>query len=190
MELSEAEEFEKEFWRYYIFLEKKVAILNDYIEFEKSNLKVYSREIYGLLQLVGSEIETVMRKISNLDDERYTIKDYRSNILACFPTIRDEVIRTDIGTDFFPFKDWSEAKPSKSLSWWESYNKIKHNRKTAFKKANLGNLLISLSALCLLERLFLKSKGKEHVEEESEFFRISGFEKPYDRLAFSSGVHE
>ena len=47
--------------------------------------------------------------------------------------------------EFIPFKDWNTDCYT-PLSWYKSYNEVKHNRYDKFQKANLCNLM---NAFCM-----------------------------------------
>jgi hypothetical protein len=47
-----------------------------------------------------------------------------------------------------PFKGWSVAKPV--LPWYAAYNNVKHNRRTEFRRANLGVFVEALAGQFVL----------------------------------------
>jgi len=57
---------------------------------------------------------------------------------------------------FSPFRDWNDAQPTKSLKWYDSYNKIKHNRETEFQEAKL---LHSINAIIAVHILLVSQFG-------------------------------
>lgn len=85
---------------------------------------------------------------------------------------------------FEPFKEW-ETQPE--LSWYQAYNKSKHDRKTQFREAKLENLMNAVSGLLVLLTsqfrdqdfspgpMLLSSGGYDYYEAESAigyFFRV------------------
>lgn len=49
-----------------------------------------------------------------------------------------------------PFGNWNAKAPTQSLSWYDAYNKTKHNRSSYFGEATLANCLSAIAAnLCL-----------------------------------------
>ncbi len=81
------------------------------------------------------------------------------------------------------------ADNSKSPFWWNDYNFVKHARTSRddsgvlnFSKANLKNVVYSLSALYLLERLYMEKKynistfpkGSPLSPPESKLFCLLG----------------
>jgi hypothetical protein len=49
-----------------------------------------------------------------------------------------------------PWQNWQEAQGNASPDWWESHQKVKHQRDQYFKEANLGNVLKSAAGLLVL----------------------------------------
>ena len=45
-----------------------------------------------------------------------------------------------------PFRGWSAAQPTKSLTWYDAYNKTKHDRSSHFSQATLWNCLQAVAA--------------------------------------------
>lgn len=55
--------------------------------------------------------------------------------------------------------------PLKKNTWWNDYNSVKHSRLDSFHKANLNNLLHSLSALHILNLVYQVSLRQEWIED-------------------------
>jgi hypothetical protein len=49
-----------------------------------------------------------------------------------------------------PFKGWNKAQPTKSVPWYDSYNKVKHDRGGNFEESSLINMVNSVAALHIL----------------------------------------
>lgn len=49
-----------------------------------------------------------------------------------------------------PFKNWSNSSPTASLTWYDAYNKTKHNRTSNFSQATFQNVLTSVVACITL----------------------------------------
>jgi hypothetical protein len=56
----------------------------------------------------------------------------------------------DLG-QFSPFYSWKRSCPTKSLSWYDAYNAVKHHREERFKLATLGNLIDAAAALHIMQ---------------------------------------
>lgn len=68
-----------------------------------------------------------------------------------------------------PFSDW---KNGENLSWYQSYNKSKHDRATNFKEASLENLLGAVTGLLAL--LSSQFHNKSFSSEDSVLIREEG----------------
>lgn len=163
-------------WRYYLILEEKFIELTKYIEPVEKNFDTYSLELVHQLQMIGSEIDVVMKVICESEPNvslrnRPNIQDYYPIILQKFPDIKS------LSVDFYnlsykPFEDWNEQCPSQSLTWWQAYNGVKHNRVVEFEKGNFKMVMYALSALCMLEMLYIKeiSNIVDRPQKESDIF--------------------
>jgi hypothetical protein len=49
-----------------------------------------------------------------------------------------------------PFKDWDAANPTKSLIWYDAYNRTKHDREENLKLATLHNAVQSVGAAVVM----------------------------------------
>ena len=175
--------FLRDFWRYYIHLEKRFAGSLDYVELDECNYGTFSNYYASLLQSIGAEIDHFMKVYCGYPvSERHIIDDYASSILPDeeFNITEQKVL--GVGTDIVisPFKDWNSKCAAKSLFWWDAYNNVKHNRSENFKKANLENVLYSLAALYILEMNQLKRIANEDPNAldipspESDYFQLQG----------------
>ena len=80
----------------------------------------------------------------------YKTNDYY--VLADILKLKNYAIRFHRHHDFgtlTPFKDWSKDNPTKSLVWYDSYNKIKHDRENNFELANMKNAIDSVAAFAI-----------------------------------------
>ena len=66
--------------------------------------------------------------------DRYTL---------CFQNIKE------LG-EISPFKDWDQLNSTKSLSWYDAYNYIKHDRINNKEKANMRNAIDSVMAFAVV----------------------------------------
>lgn len=146
-------ELTKNYWNYYLTLEKRFLSTSNYVELDSRNLNTFSNEFAQLLHSVGAELDNFFKVYCgyNLTD-RKTIADYAAFIFSSYPEIKEQKMKViDSDIELQPFKDWDQSQPAQSLSWWKAFDQIKHNRYGNFEKANLDNLINTLSALFLLE---------------------------------------
>jgi hypothetical protein len=145
-------------WRFFLSLEKDFVVMQNYIEVDPVNFKVFSLELSKLLQISCSEIDSVLRLLcSEIDtkcgfsaheDRNGNISEYKKIIFRRFPEIENsEIFLPHLLTGSIkPWQGWTNKKPPK---WWVSYNLIKHYRHSSFSEATLENVINSLSALML-----------------------------------------
>jgi hypothetical protein len=168
-------------WRYFLSLERDVAVLRNYIEITDRNFDTYSIEIFKILQLACSEVDSVLRVICNKIDPTTDYHDattftgnislYKKTVLRRFPNIhKTEILIPGLP---HPIKPWGEWGNSKSPDWWNEYNKAKHYRHSSFSYANLRNMLMAMAAL-MVSILYLyrisENKAKANPFPLPQFF--------------------
>jgi len=179
-------EFIQNHWTYYLMLEKKFINTTMYVEISTHNYSTFSHEYASLLQIIGAELDSFFKVYCgyNAEDEK-NIADYAKYIFNEYPDIKNQEIEV-IGKDITvqPFKKWDKTKAKKSLTWWNSFDKIKHNRVGNKAHASLKNVLNILSALFLLEMKYLsKISSEQNVpdipDEESSIFKLKDWSFKY-----------
>ena len=138
-------------WEYFLALDADLERAVRFIAPEPANFSAYSLELARLLFGACSEIDVVAKalcvklvqesKCENIDDYRTVIvKKYQK-----FPTIKAAIPR--YGLEFQPWVNWGSGT---NPAWWQSYNKVKHERTSHFPEANLKNSLDAVAGLFLL----------------------------------------
>lgn len=148
--------------RAFLLIQKDLQNLFEYIEPSDTNLDTYSFRIHELLMRTCIEVEANFKAILKeniynpldkqnkpLSEKKWNIHNYRivnkthhlSSYKVSIP------IWDGIRSSFEPFAEWSTTT---ELSWYQAYNSSKHDRKSAFKKANFSNLLNAVSGLLVL----------------------------------------
>ncbi len=131
-------------------------VLFNFIEPDDINLSVYSHRVYELFLRTATEFESNCKGI--LKDNGYAKSEKDMNMqdyfkLASIARLSEYKVTFDRWTSlhvFMPFAEWNEASYA-PLSWYRSYNNVKHNRYSNFNQANLDNLINSYAALiCIL----------------------------------------
>ena len=153
-------ELSRRYWKYYRMLEGKLLESADYVEIDQRNFQTFSNEYALLLQAIGAELDNFFKAYCGFNPtDRKNIADYAGYILQEFPGITTASVKIN-GTDIWlaPFQNWNTATPAQSLTWWEAFADIKHNRVGNFTEANQENVLNAMCALYLLElRMFTKA---------------------------------
>jgi len=135
-------------WEYYLVLENDLLATTRYVE--PNQLETFSFEYQKIIVLGCCEVEAVFKLLCpemEKDKKNKNVNDYREVVLGKFPKICEcEVSISRAKLTIKPFEDWQNT----SLSWWQAYQKVKHNRTNHFTHANLKNALYTLSALQIL----------------------------------------
>lgn len=144
-------DFERFFWGQYLILEREFIDSLDYIEFDTSNFATYSNKYAKLLLQIGSEVDNTLRDICNLQG-RTNIAQYATYMLNKYPQITNQGVKViNRNISLVPFAGWNILQPAQSLSFWDSYNSVKHDRIQNFNKASLEAVSNGLAALFIIE---------------------------------------
>jgi hypothetical protein len=129
-----------------------------YVEPSAANYQTYGHKMRELLLLTCTEIETQWRALLEENTrkenwrDRYSTVDY---VRLKEPLRLDDwsVSLTDYGHlgEFTPFARWSDTAPTKTLTWYDAYNAVKHHREAAFSKATLEAVLNASAALHIMQ---------------------------------------
>ena len=136
-------------WNYFIALERDLDVTSRYVEFCRSNFRVYSIEFAHLLFAAASEVDVIAKLLCERlrpGAPHGNINEYRL-VLATLGLHKAKVFVPRYGLTLKPWANWAR---SKNPDWWKSYNNVKHQRDKHFKEATLQNALNSLGALLLL----------------------------------------
>lgn len=123
-----------------------------YIEPCKKNMGTYSHKIRELLILACMEVEnqwlTFFKKPSaSIQESRYTTNDYVKLCKKCFLNEFQVTFKNYHDVEpISPFREWENTNPTKSLTWYDAYNKTKHDRNISFSEAKLMHVLNAVSA--------------------------------------------
>lgn len=122
----------------------------------ESNFETYGHQIRNLLILATTEVESSLTAILRANSVSplqnfYTTKDY----VRLKKTLRLDEFEVSLShypwlSPFSPFLDWDANQPTKSLSWYDGYNKIKHNRETEFQESKLEHSIRAVIAVHIL----------------------------------------
>lgn len=180
-----------QFWTHYLSLEKELQEISEYVAIDWRNKTIFSFKIMQLYFAVCTDIDSIFKHIRSnipnyaniIEENNLTIKDHKAMIDNHFPNIKQTKVGINFGgssLEFQPFKalfDFHKKKKeeqkrengkydkSKSEGWWSDYNSVKHSRLDSFHKANLDNLLQSLSALHILNLIYQVSLRQEWRED-------------------------
>ena len=177
------EEFKKIFWKQYILLEKELLKTDDYVTIDKDNYKTFSAHYIYLFLNICSEIDSMAYEYCKYIDKSGKCKQINivhklCKIVESDPSIQNVAVKTKYPYSKITFVPFQKFDENKSASWWQDYNKVKHNRADTPEKgipnyqlANLKNVMYAISALYILcNKFFDKLDGEDCILDESKLF--------------------
>ncbi|CAM4491146.1 MAG: hypothetical protein LEGION0403_FIIPPAGN_02888 [Legionella sp.] len=186
----------EQYVRAFLLLQKDLQEIFDYIEPADKNLKCYSFRTHELLMRSCIEVEANFKGVlkengyekkdkdghsldMDIDDYKKLEKTHKlSTYKVKLPHwVGNKAIRT-------PFSSWAKTELY-SPSWYQAYNKTKHNRHEEFHHASFENLIDSLCGLLVL----LSSQFyTEDFSPTDPGLKISGF-RPQDGMESAMGSY-
>lgn len=177
----DSKSFVKNYWNYYIELEKQVLETSRYVDFSAQNNATYSIEYLQLILAIGSEIDVVSKIISS---EKYSVGDSETintwgrMLESILPDMPNVVVSFNDDYNVQPWEKWfHESATNKkgqtiyklkngcaNPKWWTEYNKVKHqrtssisknNKRTYYTRACLRNVIYALAGLWVIESEYL-----------------------------------
>jgi hypothetical protein len=177
-----------------------------YIEPNKHSLNIFSHKSRELLILACTEVENFWNHyllaagVKALNGRSFTTKDYvKLNDKLHLPEYEFTLKAYADIPPISPFKAWSDKSPTKSLGWYDAYNKTKHDRNTFFSEATLGNCIHAVVAnLVLFSTMFspyslfsqqdtFSSLANQHFDFELNGCQTSSFYLP---LIDTNNLHD
>jgi len=139
----------------YHILEKDFKNLFDYIELNDSNKNTFSHRIFELILRACTEFETnskgILKDNGFISTNNWKITDYFKINNASKLNLYE--VRLNIWTPnseiIKPFAEWN-ALTFNPLSWYQNYNKVKHDRNANFQLASLENLVLCMAGLLVI----------------------------------------
>jgi hypothetical protein len=139
-------------WNYLLAIERDLAEVSRYVEFDFRNFKCFSIELAKILLSTGAETDVVCKQICRVVDPNSAADDihkYRDQIKLAYPKIPQFTVRLPrFGLTLHPWDEWN--KSNRIPLWWTGYNKVKHNRDSHYDRANLQNALNAVAGLLAL----------------------------------------
>lgn len=178
-------EFIKNYWNYYLELEDDLLQIQKYVNFDKKNWKIFSNEFIKLLEIIGSEVDTIAKELVVFNNTALKIKQLDNihkwgyEIQNIIQNIEYKKLQFNNESTISPWKNWKYEKkddgkikllPKKETpKWWTAYNKVKHTRtaKTKegynYERANLENVINALGGLFIIEQHFFELLPKDET---------------------------
>lgn len=141
--------------RAYELIQKDLLTLFEYVDPADQNLDTYSFRTYELLLRTCTEIEANFKAIFRANkftgSKQPTVEDYylinRSHFLSDYEV--KYPYWDGMAAIRRPFEAWGGAARAK-LSWYDAYNKSKHDRGTALRSATVESLTDAVAALVVV----------------------------------------
>ncbi|HAT2743898.1 TPA: hypothetical protein I8372_001464 [Citrobacter farmeri] len=148
------EEFNRSKRELRILIEKLKDILL-YIEPCDNSMASYGHKLRELLILTCTAIESYWLsylKFAAPNIQRPRTNDYvKLKDVLLLNTYKVNFINHPYLLEFKPFGNWDEERPTQTLSWYDDYNKTKHDSLLNFDKANLKNCIQAIGALIVMQ---------------------------------------
>lgn len=140
--------------------------ISDIVTLDKRNDKTWGLGISDLLVLIGNEMDSFFRDMSECPNlsalvsqpkEELSITEYKKIYEPYYELSKNQVqFSYGFGKDAVldPFKDFSTQT---TPIWWHAINHTKHNFYTSMEEANIENILNALAGLFTLNALHLCS---------------------------------
>ena len=176
------EEFLRDYWAYYLMLEKKFVHTLNYVSLHTDNESVFSNEYAALIQMIGAEMDSFFKVYCGFAaSDNKNISHYHPIITNDYPGILSQQVRVrSADMSIIPFDGWNGAQPKQSLFWWLAFDNIKHSRTANKKDGSQKNALYLLAGLYLIEMKYLgkiaaQTGDMDIPDEKSELFSLPGW---------------
>lgn len=143
------------FIRAFHILSSDLIELFDYIEPSDNNKSTYSHRIYELYLRAATEFESNCKSILNHNEyvsaRNLNIIDYHKINRATRFNEYDVILNIWNPEPLVlkPFAEWNTGV-FHSLTWYQNYNSVKHDRNTNFSLANIENLINTVAAVFIV----------------------------------------
>jgi hypothetical protein len=145
----------------------------------EGTFETFGHDIRNLLILACTEVESHWRGVlvaNGVNKSRFTTADY----VELRKAMRLDEYAVDFAhypwlTPLKPFDGWgSTGSPTQELTWYASYNAVKHNRENEFERATLRHAFHAVTACAILMvAQFGLVHGLGQRSELEAFFNIS-----------------
>lgn len=118
------------------------------------NLHAYGVEIRNLLIVASTEFEAQCKSVLRANGytrSRMSTNDYIRLLSAM--RLNEYSVRVSPFSQmepFKPFQDWDRDAPTRSLAWYDAYNKTKHDRENEFAAATLEAAVSAVGACAIM----------------------------------------
>lgn len=157
------------YWGQFRLIEKRMIELSDYVTIDPKNYSTFSNQFISMYLTICSEIDSLADEFCKEFDasvkERYGITKKINLLIDKYPKLQSWKCKTKFPYEEINFVPFAKFNETDSADWWKAYNLVKHKRTEKdengnfnYQKANLKNIMLSLSALFVI-----LSKAKEEL---------------------------
>ncbi|MPM40163.1 hypothetical protein SDC9_86803 [bioreactor metagenome] len=175
-------------WNYFLALENDLGVCSRYVEFNDANNDVFSIEFAHILFASSSEVDVVAKelcKLINPSSRASKIGTYFPIITDRFPDFLEQTVFINkYGLNFQPWINWTSTE---TPFWWQSYNKVKHQRNDYFSRANFKNALNNMGALLIITIYYYAMKFGVELLSEDDFLHTTMELRPRSNLLRLNG---
>jgi hypothetical protein len=140
-------------WVFFETIDEDLHAYSKYLEFHDDNFPAFSINLARLYLSICSEVDVVAKMICDREGhptKRSSIKHYRRVITKRYPAFAHfGVLIRPMRLVIWPWSEWKDTA-DQNPPWWNEYNDVKHERNTAFNRANLGNVIHSAAGLLVM----------------------------------------
>lgn len=172
-----------------IILERLFEIFT-YLQPTSHNNLAYGHRTREVLLLSCMEVESSCISILRANDyssPRFSTKDY-VKLLNPMALSKYEVrfpMYPEVGI-ISPFLNWNSSQPTKSIEWYDAYNKTKHDREANLNVANLKN---TIESVCAVAVLLCAQFGPESLPKEVQV-RLNQIDYNWPYIPLASATRE
>lgn len=142
----------------------------------EDNMKSYGNAGRNLILLACTECEAQWRGVLRANGyapDRFTTNDF----VKLLPAMRLDEYSVRLQhcpwlPAFTPFAGWDKSNPTETLTWYDSYNLVKHDREKEFHRATLENAITSVAAAWVMVAAQFGYSGVREFEDLSRYFHF------------------
>jgi hypothetical protein len=175
-----------------IFIESLEKIFRT-IHPEPNNLSVYGHEVRNLLLLACMEVEAqckgILKANNYASNSNLNTNDYVKLLTALRLNEYEIEVTSHLDLPIIsPFLAWDKAAPTQSLTWYDAYNAVKHDREVKFDRAKLEYAIHSVVA-CAVMLIAQWGYDAPQMNKINNFFKVISIPQwsPEDRYYCSLG---
>lgn len=109
--------------------------------------------------------------------ERFSTTDFvKLNALMRLNEYEVVLARYPWLSPFSPFREWKLAEPTKSLKWFDAYNKLKHDKMASHNKATMRNAINACLGYWIVFRaVFGNAMDRRAFQSDDDDFYVKSF---------------